>query len=158
MHRGLKPLLAVAAVALAAGCSSPSQPQVTFYSHGDSVAVEPAQLCDPTGQQCSPPNQEAVGRLRMVGRDPLQISVPREISSAPWQVAFLYRGLNGEELDGRSPVFTPDERHSYTLHLPPDGARIEHVEVQQFSAVLTQGPDGGVDFGIGGSWVLNVQQ
>ncbi|TWF92509.1 DUF2771 family protein [Saccharopolyspora dendranthemae] len=158
MHRGLKPLLAVAAAGLAAGCSSPSQPQVTFYSHGDSVAVDPAQHCDPTGQECSPPNPDAIGALRAVDRDPVQISVPAEVAGAPWQVVFLYRGLNGQELDGRSPVFTPDSRHSYTLQLPPDGARIEHVEVQQFSAVLSQGADGGVDFGIGGSWVLDVKQ
>ncbi|SFS56348.1 DUF2771 family protein [Saccharopolyspora flava] len=158
MHRGLKPLLAVAAAGLAAGCASPNQPQVTFYSHGDSVAVDAAQYCDPTGDQCSPPNQEAVGELRMANRDPLQISVPAEVSQAPWQVVFLYQGLDGKQLDGRSPVFTPNSRHAYTLQLPPDGARIEHVEVQQFSAVLTQGADGGVDFGIGGSWVLDVKQ
>ncbi|GAA2337730.1 DUF2771 family protein [Saccharopolyspora halophila] len=158
MHRGLKPLLAVAAVTLAAGCGAPSDPEVTFYSHGNSVEVKPAQYCDPTGQDCSKPPADPAGELRMTGRDPLQISVPNEVASTPWQVAFIYRDIAGNEVESRSEVFPPDTRHAYTLHLPPDAARIEHVEVQQFSALLTAGPDGGVQFGIGGSWVLNVHE
>lgn len=157
MHRGLKPLLAVAGIALAAGCAAPSEPQVTFYSHGNAVTVDPAQYCDATGQNCAAPSKDPVGELRVPGRDPLQISVPGEVASTPWQVAFIYRGINGEQLDGRSEVFAPNERHAYTLLLPPDGAQLEHVEVQRFSAVLTPGTDGGVDFGIGGSWILNIQ-
>ncbi|MEV5540813.1 DUF2771 family protein [Saccharopolyspora shandongensis] len=158
MHRGLKPLLAVAGIALAAGCAAPSEPQVTFYSHGNSVTVNPAQYCDATGQNCVTPPENTVGDLRVPDRNPLQISVPGEVAAAPWQVVFIYRGLNGEQLDGRSQVFPPDSRHAYTLQVPPDGGRLEHVEVQKFSAVLTPGADGGVDFGIGGSWILNVQQ
>ncbi|MBB5153809.1 DUF2771 family protein [Saccharopolyspora phatthalungensis] len=158
MHRGLKPLLAVAGIALVAGCAAPSQPQVTFYSHGNSVAVEPAQYCDATGQNCVTPSKNPVGELRVPDHAPLQISVPGKVAAAPWQVAFIYRGINGEELDGRSAVFPPNKRHAYTLQLPPDGTRLEHVEVQQFSAVLTPGAEGGVDFGIGGSWVLNINQ
>ncbi|MGP4019384.1 DUF2771 family protein [Saccharopolyspora sp. 5N708] len=158
MHRGLKPLLVVACIGLAAGCAAPSEPQVTFYSHGRTATVDPALYCDATGQHCSKPSEDPVGELRIPSREPLQISVPGEVAAAPWQVAFIYRGVNGQELDGRSAVFPPNERFAYTLQLPPDGARLEHVEVQQFSAVLTQGADGGVDFGIGGSWLLDVQQ
>ncbi|MCI2420401.1 DUF2771 domain-containing protein [Saccharopolyspora sp. K220] len=158
MHRGLKPLLAVASLGLVAGCAAPSEPQVTFYSHGNSVTVDPAQYCDATGQNCAKPPENPVGQLRIPGREPLQISVPGEVAAAPWQVAFIYRGINGDELDGRSAVFPPNERFAYTLNLPPDGARLEHVEVQQFSAVLSPSADGGVDFGIGGSWILDVQQ
>ncbi|MDA3630812.1 DUF2771 family protein [Saccharopolyspora sp. WRP15-2] len=157
MHRGLKTLLAGAGVVLAAGCAAPSEPQVTFYSHGRSVEVAPAQYCNPNGEKCTG-SPDAVGKLRVPDGSPLQISVPGKVSETPWQVVFLYRGANGQELDGRSPVFTPNERHAYTLELPPDGVHLEHVEVQQFSAVLTPGADGGVDFGIGGSWVLNVEQ
>lgn len=158
MHRGLKPLLAVAAITLAAGCGAPSDPQVTFYSHGNAVEVRPAQYCDPTGQECSKPPADPAGELRMTGREPLQISVPDEVASTPWQVAFVYRDLAGKEVESRVAVFPPNTRHAYTLHLPPDAKRIEHVEVQQYSAVLTQGSNGGVQFGIGGSWVLNIHQ
>lgn len=157
MHRGLKPLLAVAAIALA-GCSTPTEPQVTFYSHGESVAVEPARYCDASGENCAPAPKDPVGELPVPEKAPLQISVPAEVASTPWQVAFIYRGANGEELDGRSPVFAPGERHAFTLHLPPDGTRLEHVEVQQFSALLMPGPEGGVDFAIGGSWILDTRR
>lgn len=156
MHRGLKPLAATPLVAAAlAGCSAPADPQVTFYSHGSSAEVEPARYCDATGANCSKPPATPAGALHVPEGAPLQISVPGEVSSTPWQVAYVYRGKNGEELGGRGPVFTPDERHSYTLRVPPDGVRLEHVEVQQYSAVLTAGADGGVDFGISGSWVLD---
>lgn len=158
MHRGLKTLPAVAVALLVAGCGAPAQPQVTFYSHGNSVAVQPALYCNPNGENCSKPPQNPVGSLRMVGGDPLQISVPDEVASAPWQVAFIYRDTAGKEVESRSAVFTPNTRHAYTLTPPPDAAVIEHVEVQKFSAVLTEGPDGGIDFGIGGSWLLQVHQ
>lgn len=157
MHRGLKPLLAVAGIALA-GCSAPAEPQITFYSHGDSVEVEPARYCDATGENCAPPPANPVGELPVPEKAPLQISVPEEVATTPWQVAFIYRSTDGQERDGRSPVFAPNERHAFTLHLPPDGARLEHVEVQQFSAMLTAGSEGGVDFGIGGSWILDTRR
>jgi hypothetical protein len=150
------PLLAVTGIALA-GCSTPAEPEITFYSHGTSIEVAPAHFCDPGGDACSPPRPDAVGKLRVPDRAPLQISVPKEVASTPWQVAFIYRGIHGEELDSRSPVFSPNQQFSYTLRVPPDGARLEHVEVQQFSALLTEGAEGGVDFGIGGSWVLDAR-
>lgn len=156
MHRGLKPLLAAPLVTAAlAGCSAPVDPQVTFYAHGESAEVAPASYCDPTGERCSPPPADPVGKLHVPAGEPLQISVPGDVAATPWQVAYVYRGKDGKEIAGRGPVFTPDQRHSYTLRVPPDGTRLEHVEVQQYSAVLTAGADGGVDFGISGSWVLD---
>lgn len=156
MHRGLKPLLAATAIGLT-GCAAPSPPEVTFYSHGTSVEVAPARYCDAQGDQCAPPPEHPVGRLTVPGRAPLQISVPREVSSTPWQVAFIYRDTEGRERDGRSSVIAPDEQHAYTLQLPPDGAKLEHVEVQQYSATLLPGEEGGVDFAISGSWVLDTR-
>jgi hypothetical protein len=153
--RGLKPLLAIAGIALA-GCSAPAEPQVTFFSHGQSVEVDAARYCDPTGADCAPPTTNPVGRLPVPPGSPLQISVPQQVAAAPWQVAFVYRGVNGEEVGGKTPVFAPNKQYAYTLRLPPDGARFEHIEVQRFSAVLSAGDEGGVDFGIGGSWILKV--
>ncbi|MFR9728614.1 DUF2771 family protein [Saccharopolyspora sp. MS10] len=157
MHRGLKSLLLAAplGVAAMAGCSAPADPQVTFYSHGEAVEVAPARFCDPGGEQCSPPPADPVGELHVPERSPLQISVPGEVSATPWQVAYIYRDADGREIDGRTPVFRPDERRTYTLRVPADGTRLEHVEVQQYSAVLTADADGGVDFGISGTWVLD---
>ena len=157
MLRGLKPLLLIGAGVALAGCSAPSEPQVTFYSHGTSVAVAPAQYCDATGQTCAPPPQDPTGELRVPEREPLQISVPGEVAKTPWQVAFIYRTAGGEEVGGKTGVFTPGDQYAYTLQLPPDGVALEHVEVQQFSALLTPGNEGGVDFVISGSWILDVR-
>nr|WP_228046250.1 DUF2771 family protein [Saccharopolyspora sp. HNM0983] len=150
--------MAAAATLGLAGCSAPHEPQVTFYAHGDSVRLDPAQYCDATGQDCAEPPEDPVGELRVPPGEPVQISVPAEVSDTPWQVVFLYRTAEGEQLDSRSAVFAPGDRHAYTLHLPPDAEQLDHVEVQQFGAVLTPGVEGGVDFGISGSWLLDVRR
>lgn len=156
MHRGLTLLVAAAGLGLA-GCSAPGEPQVTFYAHGQSVRMDPAQYCDATGQDCAKPPEEPIGDLRVPPGSPVQISVPAEVSETPWQVVFTYRNSDGEQVDGRSGLKPPDERHAYTLHLPPDAEQLEHVEVQQFGAVLTPGLGGGVDFGISGSWLVDAR-
>ncbi|MDR7301510.1 DUF2771 family protein [Haloactinomyces albus] len=149
-----------------AGCSVPDQPRTTFYSHGESVRVAPIRYCNPQGRECSNPNPQAVEDLVVPSGAPLQISVPEEVSAAPWQVVFRYRTDDGSLAEGRSPVFTPGQQHAYTLRFPRNeapqrgessGARLERVEVQRYSASLTLGPEGGVQFGIGGSWAVDVQ-
>jgi hypothetical protein len=148
-------MLAVAGIAVLAGCAAPSDPQVTFYSHGKSVEVDPVGYCDPTGSRCTPPPKTPAGDLTVPAQAPLQISVPSQVSSAPWQVSFLYRGANGEQVGDRTPVFAPNQRYAYTLR-PPQGARLEHVEVQVYAAVLSPGDEGGVVFPIIGDWVLDA--
>jgi hypothetical protein len=154
----LKLSLVVAGVALAAGCSSgPASPQVTFYSHGQSTTAPAARYCDPTGTHCTQPPQNPVAQLPIPADSPIQISVPQQVYSAPWQVAFVYLGKNGKQLQGRTQVFAPNTQYAYTLRLPADGSRFEHVEVQIFSGVITADPRGGLNFGIGGSWLLNTR-
>lgn len=114
------------------------------------------QYCDPAGQECKEPAEDATEQLSGTADSPLQISVPADVADTPWQVVFVYEDADGNEVDSRSPVFSPGERYAYTLHLPDDAAELRHVEVQRFSAVLTAGPEGGVDFGIGGSWVVEM--
>lgn len=149
-------MLAVAGIALT-GCSTPSQPQVTFYSHGDTVRVSPVRYCNLMGEQCSKPRPDAVEGLAIPPSAPLQISVPEEVSKAPWQVVFRYRTAEGKVLEGRGPVFAPGRQHAYKLELPVPGAHLTHVEVQRYAASLTVGPEGDIRFGIGGSWAIEVQ-
>lgn len=157
MRRGLKSLPAVAALLALAGCATPGQPQVTFYSHGDSVRVAPVRYCDPSGRECSDPKPANTGKLGVPPDAPLQISVPEELSSAAWQVIFRYRTDDGRQEEGRSTVFGPqDQRHAYTLRLPPQAAQLERVEVQRYSGDVSISPEGDILFGIGGSWALNT--
>lgn len=155
MHRGWKPLLATAGITLVAGCGAPGKPEVTFYSHGESVAAAPTQFCEPQGGDCSS-DPDANEQLRVPPNAPVQISVPQDVASTPWQVVFVYRTTDGTQEENRSSVFSPGERHAYTLRLPPDAAQLEHVEVQRYSAMLIPGAEGGVNFGIGGAWVLDA--
>lgn len=156
MHRGLKPLLLAAVGMALAGCSTSTQPQVTFYSHGHAAEVAPAQYCETSDGKCVPPPQDPTGHLPLPEHAPLQVSVPGQVAKTPWQIAFVYTTPDGEQRSGRSPVFVPNARYAYTLQLPPDGVRFSHVEVQQYSGQLVESPDGGIEFGIGGSWLLNA--
>lgn len=155
MFRRLTPLLAAAGIALA-GCSTDSPPEVGFYAHGESARIAPAQYCGKSGQECAPPPPNPTGKLEVPPRSPLQISVPGEVAASPWQVAFVYRTADGQERGNRTPVFAPDQQHAYTLRLPPDGTQLEHVEVQQYSGQLTVSPEGELNFGISGSWLLDT--
>ncbi len=155
MRRGLISLLAVAGIALT-GCSpGESRPEVTFYSHGDTARVAPVLFCNELGKQCSRPDQGNVGELGVPTDAPVQISVPEELSSAPWQVVFRYRGPDGKQVEERSTVFDPGKRHAYTLRVP-GGGQVEHIEVQRYSAPVTITPSGGILFSIGGTWVLDT--
>ncbi len=161
MHRGLTALLAAAGLVLA-GCGtpasgSPESPEITFYAHGETIRVDAAQFCNAIGTECSPPNPDAIGDLRVPPGSPVQISVPSEVSSAPWQVAMMYRLPNGQEVADRSSVFTPDERRTYTARPPTDDAQFTRVEVQQYSGVLLPAEDGGIQFALAGTWVVTSQ-
>lgn len=144
----------MAGIALA-GCA-PGAPKVTFSAAGKSVTVPAARYCDPNGKNCTPPPKDPIAQLAVPARAPLQISVPKQVANAPWQVAFVYRGTHGEQLQGRTPVFPPNQQNAYTLNLPADGAQFEHVEIQEFSGVVSPDTQGGVDFSIGGSWLLDI--
>ncbi|WP_092927785.1 DUF2771 family protein [Actinopolyspora alba] len=153
MRRGLTALLMLAPLLLA-GCSVPDEPGVTFYSHGESVRVPPVQYCERLARQCGEPAPEAAGELPMPAGYPLQISVPDEVASAPWQVVFTYLSDSGERLRGRSGVMSgEDEQHAYTLQLPEDGARLDQVEVQRYGTVSVN-QTGQLQFVIGGTWVV----
>ncbi|WP_229686111.1 DUF2771 family protein [Longimycelium tulufanense] len=149
-------LVLVAGVGLlAASCSAPPRPEVSFFANNRTVAVGPTQFCDENLENCgADPQAEAV--LRVPAGKPLQISVAKEIAAAPWQVVFRYRLPGGERVDGRSEVFRPGEQLAYSLRLPEAGAQLETAEIHQFGAVMLQRPDGGVDFPARATWVLSV--
>lgn len=155
MRRGLTGLLAVAAILLT-GCATDSRPEVTFYSHGESVRVGPVQYCDPLARECAKPRPSAVGSLEVPPGMPLQISVPEEIARTPWQVVFRYRTSDDKQVRGRTPVLSPGEHHAYTLRLPDAAAQLEQVEVQRYASITVG--SGGTQFVIGSTWVVNADE
>ena len=82
--------------------------------------------------------------------------MPESVTDAPWQVVFRYR-RDGEQVGGRSEVFTPGTRPDYTLQIPETGV-LETLEVQQYGAPEPAGEltGGEPSFRIRAAWVLDA--
>lgn len=141
---------------LLASCGSGGPPAVEFRSPAGSVRTGPAQYCDVKVTSCEN-HRDAVVKLVVPPGQPLSITVPRELAAAPWQVVFGYRSANGQRVDGRSPVFAPNQRTDYQLVLPHPSDQLLTAQVQQFGgASPISEPNGEISFPIRGSWVLTT--
>jgi hypothetical protein len=119
------------AVAVLAGCAAPQQPEVTFYSDGEAAATTPRvryELAE--GKEIR--DDAALVQLRARPDRPVQISVPAELADAAWAVSFSYLDGTGSRVDGSSRIFlASDDRHAFTLTLPPGSQRLLLVSVQR---------------------------
>ncbi|EHR63309.1 DUF2771 family protein [Saccharomonospora cyanea] len=124
--------LAVAGAAVATGCSAPQPPEVTFYTDGDSVTALPLSYCDAVLRDCETGGDAATLDARP--GQPVQISLPSEISETPWLVIVQSAAPDGTLLPMRQEVFTDGTRHAYTV--VPETPRHQPlvVEVQQLGA------------------------
>jgi uncharacterized protein DUF2771 len=144
----------LAGSALLAGCGSSGPPTVEFTSAAGTMRTGPAQYCDIAVTECAN-HPDAVIKLAVPAGQPLMIKVPTELAAAPWHVVFSYRAANGGSVDGRSPVFAPNQRSDYQLILPDPTDQLLTAQVQQFGGgIPTADPGGEVSFPIRGSWVL----
>ncbi|MFR9801587.1 DUF2771 family protein [Pseudonocardia sp. RS010] len=157
-RRSLLAALPLAACLVLAGCGSDSEPQVTWSAGEASATVGPAQFCDLTMKDCT--NDEAARALLPVpAGTPVEVTVPDEVSGAPWSVVFSYTGPDGQRTDGRSPVFAPDARTSYTLTLPEPGDVLGTAQVQLLGAAPVADPGTGeIAFPARATWVLVAHQ
>jgi len=148
-------VVAVSVVLVVRAGSGPSSPgDVTFTAAGVSVDVGASQFCDVRVTECGDdPGATAV--LHVPPGTPLTVTVPEEVSSTPWQLAFTFRDATGAVQQGRSPVFAPGTTPTYTLVLPDAGDQLASAEVQQYGARITQGPNG-LEFATRATWVLSV--
>lgn len=155
MRRAVEVLLALVAAAVLAGCGTSAPPTVTFDVAGTSLTAAPTQYCDNDLQNCT---DDANARLSapLPPNTPVRITVPEEVSSAPWQVAFSYVGPDGRtRTDGRSPIAAPGSRTDYTLTLPDPKDKLLTAQVQVFGPAPTQDPQTGqIDFPVRATWVL----
>lgn len=147
-------LLAATALVLA-GCGTSAPPTVTFDVAGSSLTAAPTQYCDNKLQNC---RDDANARLSapVPPGTPVRITVPEEVSGAPWQVAFAYLGKDGRtRTDGRSPVAAPNQRTDYTLTLPDPADRLVTAQVQLFGPAPVADPGTGeLTFPVRATWVL----
>lgn len=147
----------LAAALLAAGCGGSPPPDVTFAAGATSIVAKPTQYCDIDLTNCNSDATAPVELAVPVGT-PLQISVPEQISSTPWQVVFSYRDGKGAQTDGRSPVFNVNMQKTYSLQLPGATDRLLAAQVQQYGPPPQANPETGeLEFPIRASWVLTAK-
>lgn len=148
-------VVVVVVVLVVRATSGPSSPgDVTFAAGGAATSVGAGQFCDVAVTECDG-DPEAVAVLRVPPNTPLAVTVPEEVASTPWQLAFTFRDAAGATQQGRSPVFPPGSTPTFTLVLPAASDQLTSAEVQQYGARITQGPNG-LEFATRATWVLSV--
>jgi hypothetical protein len=148
-------LVAALATGLLATACSTAPPEVTFAAAGSSVVAAPTQYCEIDLTECADPGTPA--ELAVPRGTALEITVPQEVSEAPWHVVFSYRDDAGQQVDERSRLIPPGAGSSYTLQLPTPTARLLEAQVQQFGPAPAVDPQTQeIQFPIRASWVLRT--
>lgn len=123
----------VAAYRWARGQSS-SLPEVSAYSVGHTTRVGPYFYCSVVDlNDCSRAQSE--GAVRVNDREPVQLSVPRAISDAPWRLLKVYE----DERNTTTTMFRPGSHLAVTI--PTTDAqrgRVVGVVVQLMTLVRDQ--------------------
>ena len=106
-------------------------PQISVYSQGETVRVEPYLYCNVIDlNDCAKSNAQA--QLSVSERYPVQLSVPSEIGRAPWRLLRVY----ADERNTTTTVFRPDSRLAVTIPtVDPQRGRVVGLAVQLLTLV-----------------------
>ena len=109
-------------------------PQVSVYSHGTTVRVDPYLYCNVVNlDDCVKPGVQ--GQLSVSGRYPVQLSVPSRISAAPWR---LIRVFEDEDKTVES-AFRPGTQTAVTVPTAdPQRGKLVGLVVQLITLVKDQ--------------------
>ncbi|MFC7448114.1 DUF2771 domain-containing protein [Rhodococcus daqingensis] len=108
-------------------------PQITAFAGGKSLEVGPTQYCNLYLEDCV---EGPVAELRVPRGNPLQISLPGDISDGLWRVVMVYQLDDGTVgIDER--YHSPGEALAITVETP-DGMQLNGIEIQQPSAVVNE--------------------
>jgi hypothetical protein len=109
-------------------------PEISAYSHGQLTRVEPYFICNVLNlNDCQTP--QAQGELKVNDRDPVQLSVPTQIGSAPWRLLMVY----DDPLDTTTAVFRPHSRLAVTIPtVDPHRGPLRGFTVQLLTLVKDQ--------------------
>jgi hypothetical protein len=113
---------------------SNSLPQISAYSHGTTVRVDPYLYCNVVNlDDCVKPGVQ--GQLAVSSRYPLQLSVPARIGQAPWRLLRVYEDENNTV----ESAFRPGSRLAVTVPtVDPQRGRIVGLVVQLVTLVKDQ--------------------
>ena len=115
----------------------PRRPVISAYSLGHLVRVGPYHYCNVVNlDECE--NNQTVGVLGVNDRNPVQLSVPSEISRAPW----LLRSFYDDPRDTTLEVSRPNARLAATIAtVGSHGGRLNRVVVQLLTLVKDERGD-----------------
>ncbi|BBX72134.1 DUF2771 domain-containing protein [Mycobacterium shinjukuense] len=112
--------------------SAPPRPVISVYSHGHLTRVGPYLYCNVLNlDDCQTP--QAQGELPVSERYPVQLSVPRAISRAPWRLLRVYQ----DPANTTTTLFRPDTRLAVTIRtVDPQRGRLSGIVVQLLTLVV----------------------
>jgi hypothetical protein len=110
----------------------PQWPEISAYSHRHLTRVGPYMYCNVLDlNDCQTPQTQ--GELPVSERYPVQLSVPKAISRAPWRLLQVYE----DPANTTATIFRPDTRMAVTI--PPvdrQRGRLTGIVVQLLTLVL----------------------
>lgn len=115
--------------------AGPKQPKITAYTHGGAVEVAPLEYCTVTLEDCT---DGSIAQVEVRDNEPLQLSLPHDISSAPWRLVMVWEKPNGTLL-AQEKYYRKDEALAVTIRSeekPP--LRLNGVEIQLPSALIDE--------------------
>lgn len=124
----------VAVLALLIKDAPSHRPTITAFADGTSVTVEPYLYCPVEKPLCE--NDGVSSSVPVREGHPLQLSLPTEITSAPWIVAAVYSDENGGAVETDT-LYLPDEKLGLTVQpLDDEGRELLGVEIRLPSGVI----------------------
>jgi len=111
-----------------------AQPEISAYSHGETVRVGPYLYCNVINlNDCAKSSVQA--ELSVSEGEPVQLSVPEAIGQAPWRLLRVY----SDERNTTTTVYRPDTRLAVTIPtVDPQRGRVVGLVVQLLTLVQDQ--------------------
>jgi len=109
-------------------------PEISAYSHGQSVRVGPFVYCNVVNlNDCQ--NPQTQGQLPVNERYPVQLSVPTSIGRAPWRLLRVYE----DERNSTTTIYRPNTELAVTIPtVDPQRGKLTGVVVQLLTLVQDQ--------------------
>ena len=108
--------------------------EISVYSRGHTERLSPYMYCNVLNlNECQNPRTQ--GDLRVTSRNPVQLSVPEEVSRAPWRLLRIYENV----ADSTVALYRPGARSAVTIPTyDQHRGRLAGIVVQLSTLVMDQ--------------------